>query len=347
MTKKIYGTMPDGRPVEAYTLDNGLLKAEILTYGATLNKLFVPDRNGVMENILLTFDSLEERLAGSQYQGEIVGRYANRIAKAQFTLNDKKYCVTLNEDNGNCLHGGGEFSHDLWRAAPVGESALELTFASPAGAHGFPGQVRVTVRYSLVGRSLAIKYGALSSADTVLNLTNHAYFNLAGEGSPSVLSHELLLHSSSYLEVDGEGIPTGRLLRVRDTPFDFRESKPINRDMAAEFGGVGGASAPEGYDHCFTVDGDLGKLRPCAEVRESGSGRRMRVLTTQPGVQFYTGNMLPDVRGKAGAVYSRHSGFCLETQHFPDSPNREDFPSCVFGPDRPYCEKSVFAFEID
>ena len=307
MTKKIYGTMPDGRPVEAYTLDNGLLKAEILTYGATLNKLFVPDRNGVMENILLTFDSLEERLAGSQYQGEIVGRYANRIAKAQFTLNDKKYCVTLNEDNGNCLHGGGEFSHDLWRAAPVGESALELTFASPAGAHGFPGQVRVTVRYSLVGRSLAIKYGALSSADTVLNLTNHAYFNLAGRGD--ILGHLLQMKADCYLPIDENSIPIGELRAVGGTPFDFRSPKPIGQDIRA---GDPQLRQAGGYDHNF-CNPYFYYFNPVrVSVSELFSGRLMTVETDLPGVQLYTGNHLP----------VPHTAFCLETQAWPDSPNQ-------------------------
>ena len=300
MTKALYAAMPDGRAVEAYTLDNGTLRAEILTFGAALDRLFVPDRDGKMENILSTFDSLEARLAGSQYQGEVVGRYANRIAAAKFALNGKEYHVTPNEKNGNCLHGGGEFSRDLWQATPIGDASLELTFASPAGAHGFPGAVKATVRCTLQGSALIIDYRAQSDADTVLNLTNHAYFNLAGRGD--ILGHVLQIDADCYLPIDANSIPTGELRRVEGTPFDFRQGKPIGQDI--------GADDPQltqvgGYDHNY--------CNPRAiEVTEPITGRRMAVMTDLPGVQLYTGNNLP----------APHTAFCLETQAWPDSPNQ-------------------------
>jgi len=351
ISKEVFGVLSNGKKVHLYTLKAGDLRLCLSSFGATWTSLMVPSSKGGKSDVLLGFSGLDGYTGNSAFLGVTVGRFANRIGGARFSLEGNEHRLDANE-GGNTLHGGYRgFDKMLWKAEAYEESngvfvCFELDSADGDG--GFPGNLKASVCYGITKSNEVIAtYEAQSDAPTPVNLTNHAYFNLAGEGSPSVLSHELLLHSSSYLEVDGEGIPTGRLLRVRDTPFDFRESKPINRDMAAEFGGVGGAAAPDGYDHCFTVDGDLGKLRPCAEVREAGSGRKMRVLTTQPGVQFYTGNMLPDVRGKAGAVYSRHSGFCLETQHFPDSPNREDFPSCIFGPDRSYGEKSVYAFEIE
>jgi len=321
MTKKFYGSMPDGRPVAAYTLDNGLLRAEILTYGATLNRLFAPDRNGRLENVLLTFDSLEQRIADSQYQGEIVGRYANRIANARFTLDGKEYRVTPNEGNGNCLHGGGEFSHDLWQARPVDETTLELTFASPAGAQGFPGQVRAAVRYTLVGRSLAVKYEARSNADTILNLTNHAYFNLAGQGD--ILGHELRMDADYYLPIDANSIPTGELRPVAGTAFDFRKAKPIGQDIHADDPQL---KQVGGYDHnfCKTYFYRYNPVR--VSVSEPLSGRHMAVVTDLPGVQLYTGNNLPVPPGSPANPQVRwggpYTGFCLETQAWPDSPNQ-------------------------
>jgi len=300
MTKEIYGTMPDGRPVESYALDNGLLRAEILTFGATLNRLFAPDKDGKTENILLTFDSLEERIAGSQYQGEVVGRYANRIADAKFTLDGKEYNVTPNEKNGNCLHGGGEFSRDIWQVNCCEDKEIELSFASPAGAHGFPGAVLAVVRYTLAGSSLVVHYEAKSDAGTVLNLTNHAYFNLAGRGD--IFSHELQIDAEAYLPIDANSIPTGELRPVEGTAFDFRQAKPIGRDIYADDSQL---KQVKGYDHNFCNPKGIA-------VYEPTTGRRMSVTTDLPGVQLYTGNNLP----------TPHTAFCLETQAWPDSPNQ-------------------------
>jgi aldose 1-epimerase len=323
MTKDIYGKLPDGRPVTAYTLDNGLLKAEILDLGATLNRLYAPDRKGKMENILSTFDTLEERLAGSQYQGETVGRYANRIADARFTLHGKEYRLTPNEGNRNCLHGGGEFSRDLWRVNSCTDSEIELRYASPAGAHGFPGAVETTLRYTLAGSGLVIEYRAVSDADTVLNLTNHAYFNLAGGGD--ILGHELQIDAERYLPIDADSIPTGELRPVEGTAFDFRRAKPIGRDIRANDPQLAQA---RGYDHNFCNPKSI-------HVYEPLSGRRMAVTTDLPGVQLYTGNNLPNP----------HTAFCLETQAWPDSPNQ--WPEqCLLRAGETYKTATRFDFSV-
>jgi len=351
ISKEVFGVLSNGKKVHLYTLKAGDLKLCLSSYGAAWTSLMVPSNGGGKSDVLLGFSGLNGYLSNSAYIGVTVGRFANRIGGAGFSLDGGSYGLDANE-GGNTLHGGHRgFDKMLWKSEAYEQSDgvfVRFELNSPDGDGGFPGNLRTEVSYGITkSNEVVAVYKACSDAPTPVNLTNHAYFNLAGEGTSSVLSHEVLLHSSSYLEVDGESIPTGRLLSVRGSPFDFRQSKPINRDLRAELGGSGDPSAPDGYDHCFTVDGDPGKLRPCAEVSEPGSGRRMKVFTTQPGLQFYTGNMLPDVPGKAGAVYSRHSGFCLETQHFPDTPNREDFPPCVFGPGMDYREKSIFAFEIE
>ena len=328
--KRTYGTLPDGRSVEAYTLDNGLLRAEILTYGAALDRLFAPDRHGSMDNVLLTFGSLEERIANSAYQGETVGRYANRIAHARFTLNEKEYRVTPNEEGGNCLHGGGEFSRALWTPGLIEKNSLELTYTSPAGSHGFPGEVRAAVRYTLVGRSLAIRYKAVSSEDTILNLTNHAYFNLAGQGD--ILGHQLEINAECYLPVDENSIPTGELRAVAGTPFDFRSPKPIGQDI--------GAPDPQlmlvgGYDHNFCNPYFYSAKPARVTVSEPLSGRRMSVGTDLHGVQFYTGNHLP----------APHTAFCLETQAWPDSPNQ--WPDqCLLKAGETYKSTTRFDFSV-
>jgi len=310
MTKTFYGSMPGGRAVEVYTLSNTHLRAEILTYGATLDRLFVPDRNGKMENILRTFDNLEDRIAGSQYQGEIVGRYANRIAGGCFTLHGQEYHVTPNEKNGNCLHGGGEFSHALWQVNHCEDTQIELCHTSPAGAHGFPGEVKTTVRYILAGSSLIIEYRAVSDADTVLNLTNHAYFNLTDAGD--ILAHILQIDAEHYLPVDENCIPTGELRPVAGTAFDFRAPRPIREE----------------YDHNFCNPKSI-------NVYEPVSGRCMAVDTDLPGVQLYTGNFLP----------VPHAAFCLETQAWPDSPNQ--WPEqCLLRAGETYRTQTRFEFSV-
>ena len=336
--KETFGVLSDGKKVYLYTLKAGDLKFCLSSFGAAWTSLIVPSRKNGKDDVLLGFSGLDGYLSNSPFIGVTVGRVANRINSAGFSINGREYQLDKN-DGINTLHGGWRgFDKKLWKSEAFEDSTgvyVRFELDSPHGDSGFPGNLKVVVTYGLTKSNEVIaRYEAKANAPTPINLTNHAYFNLAGEGEPSLFTHEMVLHSSSYVEVDEGLIPTGRLIPVRGSPFDFRNRKPVMQDCAA------------GYDHCFTIDGDPGKLRPCAEVYESSSGRTMKVFTTQPGVQFYTGNNLSNVQGKAGSIYPRHSGFCLETQHFPDSPNRNDFPSCFFGPDRQYSEKSVFMFEI-
>ena len=339
INKETFGLLSNGKKVFLYTLKAGDLKLCLSSFGATWTSLFVPARTGGDADVLLGYSGLDGYLANQPFLGVTVGRFANRIGGGAFSLDGTKYQLEKN-DGGNTLHAGRRgFDKALWKSEAYEESGgvyVRFELESPDGDGGFPGNLKATVIYGVnKSNEVVARYEAKADAPTPINLTNHAYFNLAGDGAGSIASHEVCLHSSSYVEIDKNLIPTGKLIPVRDSPFDFRERKPALRDCA------------DGYDHCFTIDGDVGKLRPCAEVFEPDSGRTMKVFTTQPGVQFYTGNMLVDVPGKAGAVYTRHSGFCLETQHFPDSPNRPDFPSCIFGPDRSYSEKSVFSFEVN
>jgi aldose 1-epimerase len=344
ISKKNFAVLSNGKKARLYILKAGDLKLALTNYGAAWTSLTVPSRKGRKADLLLGYSGAAGYLSNTPYMGVTAGRFANRIAGAQFTLNGKTYALDKN-NGGNTLHGGRRgFDKQLWKAEAYEENEgvfVRFELISPGGDRGFPGRVKAAVSYGLTkSNELIAHYEAKADAPTPVNLTNHAYFNLAGEGEGDILSHELCLHSSSYVEIDDQHIPTGRLLPVKDTAFDFRARKPIGRDLPA-----GSGTKPGGYDHCFVTDGEPGKLRPCAEVFEPLTGRSMKVFTTQPGVQFYTGNMLSGIPGKHGSVYTKHSGFCLETQHFPDSPNQSAFPACIFGPGKDYYEKSVFAFD--
>jgi aldose 1-epimerase len=299
----------------------------------------VPSRKAGIADVLLGFDTLNGYALNQAAVGVTVGRFANRIGGAQFALNGKQYPLFKN-DGANCLHGGRRgFNRLLWKAEAYEEKDgvfVRFELESPDGDEGFPANLRATVSYGLTkSNELVVDYKAKLDALCPVNLTNHAYFNLAGDGSGDILSHEVQLNASSYLDVDAALIPTGKLLPVAGGPFDFRKRKVIRKDFDAVMGG---------YDHCFVVDGEVGKLRPCAEVFEERSGRTMKVFTTQPGVQFYSGNHIVEIHGKAGSVYRIHDGLCLETQHFPNAPNQSGFPSAIFGPERDYHEKALFAF---
>ncbi len=340
ISKKTFGILSDGTKVDLYTLSAGELSLSISTLGATLTSLYTPSRKTGAADILLGYSTLGGYTADSVFMGATVGRFANRIGGARFELDGKTYKLHKN-DGQNSLHSGlKSFGRRVWSAAQYEENGgvfVRFTLKSPDGEEGFPGDLKASVIYGLnLSQELLVSYKAEVSAPCPVNFTNHAYFNLAGEGRDTILSHEFTLHSSHYVPVDDGNIPIGGLAPVGETPFDFRVWKKVGEEIAAT--GVG-------YDHCFVVDGEYGKLRPAAEVFEQSSGRVMRVFTTQPGVQFYTGNYLNGVAGKTGSVYSKHAGFCLETQHFPDSPNRPEFPSCIFGPDREYAEQSVFKFD--
>lgn len=327
VSKEVFGKMPDGTPVEIYTLKDGKTEARIMGYGAILVSLKTPDRNGQIADIVLGFDSLDGYTGGNKaFFGAIVGRYANRIAHGTFTLDGKTYSVPKN-DGENSLHGGTRgFDKVLWQTRQIPDG-VELSYVSKDGEMGYPGTLTAVVRYTLTGNTLHIDYSATSDADTVLNITNHSYFNLAGQGKGDILGHQLKLNASKYTPVDKTLIPTGELASVASTPFDFRKSAAIGERINSDneqlkFG--------KGYDHNWVLDRSGETLAEAAEVLDSGSGRVLQVWTTQPGVQFYSGNFLDGtITGKNGNVYGLRSGLCLETQHFPDSPNHPKFPSTV------------------
>jgi aldose 1-epimerase len=339
ITKKIFGLLSSGKKVRIYTLKAGDLILSVSEFGAVLTSLSVPSTKG-RDDILLGFSTLEGYTRNKPYIGAAIGRFGNRIGGGACTLNGR-ICKLYKNDGEHTLHGGRRgFDKLLWKGEVYEEKDgvfVRLELESPDGDEGFPGKLRAVVSYGLTKSSeLIVDYAAKVDAPCPVNLTNHAYFNLAGEGRGDILSHELILHAASYVKVSGDLIPTGELAPVEGGPFDFTSRKPMGRDMAAAGGG---------YDHCYVINGEPGTLKPCAEVFEPLSGRSMKVLTTQPGVQFYSGNFLDGIPGKAGSVYGKHSGFCLETQHFPDSPNRPEFPSCIAGPNNDYHERSLFSFD--
>ena len=344
ITKKTFGVLSTGKKVHLYSLKAGDLSLSLSTLGATWTSLLVPSGEKGTDDILLGFGSFGGYV-NNAYYGVTVGRFANRIGGAKFSLGGKEY--PLFKNNGvNSLHGGRVgFSRRVWKAEAYEERDgvfVRFELKSPDGDEGYPGNLKAVVSYGLTkSNELVADYEAKLDAPCPVNLTNHAYFNLAGEGRGiSVLSTELKLYCSSYIEVDEALIPTGKILPTENTPLDFRNRKPIGRDIKALAGSPAG-----GYDHCFVVNGEEGKLRPFAEVYEPFTGRSMRGFTTQPGVQLFTGNNISAMQGKIGSVYEKFGGFCMETQHFPDAPNQPDFPSAIFGPDRDYHEKAVFAFD--
>lgn len=346
--KRSFGKTGTGTAVDLYTLTNANgMEAAISNYGATVVSLKAPDRSGKMADIALGFDSIQGYLGDHPYFGAVVGRYGNRIAKGRFTLNGKEYKLATN--NGpNALHGGIKgFNRQVWQAQPVGMSGVRLAYVSKDGEEGYPGTLTTTVEYTLTdANELKLAYSATTDKDTVLNVTNHSYFNLAGEGSSDILGHRLQLFADRFTPVDSTLIPTGELKAVAGTPFDFRQPHLIGEridaagDQQIKFGG--------GYDHNFVVNGSMGTLRPAARVVEPKSGRVMEVSTTEPGVQFYTGNFLDgSVKGKGGKAYKRRYGFCLETQHFPDSPNQPKFPTVVLKPGQKFASTTVFKFSTE
>jgi aldose 1-epimerase len=343
----------DGRVVERHTLANRQgMSLSILTYGGIIQKLVVPDRHGRPGNVALGFDNLNDYVEKSPYFGAIVGRYANRIAGGRFTLNGTEFQVPVN--NGpNSLHGGRKgFDRQVWTALirdNAGIPGLVLSLLSPDGDEGYPGNLVVTVTYSLSPDNvLSIAYEATTDAPTAVNLSNHSYFNLAGEGSGDILRHALQLHASRYTPVGETLIPTGEIAPVAGTPFDFTEARVIGER-------IGQAGDPQlaiagGYDHNFVIDRDAAEptaMVQIARVIDPASGRVLDVATDQPGVQFYTGNFLDGTfAGTSGRVYERRSGFCLETQHFPDSPNQPGFPSTVLQPGDVFRSVTTFTFGV-
>ncbi|HWY67729.1 MAG TPA: aldose epimerase family protein [Terriglobales bacterium] len=346
-TRKWFGQTAGGEDVYLYKLENMQgVEVEISNYGATIVSLRVPDRTGRVDDVILGYDNLSGYLSEkNQYLGATVGRYANRIAGGRFALNGKTYQVP-NNDGPNALHGGKKgFDKRLWsveQSAPIAAREIILRYFSEDGEEGFPGNLEVRVSFRLTDQNeLRIEYLATTDKDTVLNLTNHAYFNLAGEGSGDILQHQLTLLASSFTPVDESLIPTGELRDVANTPFDFRHGTAvgIHIDDGEQLQRAGG------YDHNLVLDHGGGKLALAARVTEPSSGRVLEVLTTEPGVQFYSGNFLDgSTTGKSGKSYDFRSGFSLETQHFPDSPNQPAFPSTVLKPDQRFQSMTVYRF---
>ena len=344
VTSQPFGKLPDGTPVELYTLTDGAYEAQIATYGGVLVSMKTPDRNGKAADVLLGFDDIDGYVANfngpsNAFFSAIIGRYANRIAHGSFTLDGQKY--SLPKNNGeNTLHGGPHgFNNVVWKAKSVA-NGVELTYLSKDGEAGFPGNLTATVVYTLVKGDLRMEYSATTDKPTVVNLTNHAYFNLAGQGD--ILKHELTLHASHFTPVDAELIPTGELKAVDSTPFDFRKATAVGARIAADDAQI---KLGHGYDHNWVLDSKGGTLAEAADVYDPSSGRVLKVLTDQPGIQFYSGNFLDgSVKGKGGKPDVLHAGLCLETQHFPDSPNHPDFPTAELKPGQRYHTVTVYSF---
>jgi len=341
ITKQSFNQLNNGTPVEIYTLRSGKIEARITTYGGIIVSLRVSDRKGNPDDVVLGYDSLSQYVANSPFFGAIIGRYGNRIAHGSFTLDGKTYSVPKN-DGENSLHGGTRgFDKVVWNAKSI-KDGIELTYVSKDGDQGYPGTLTATVRYTLSEDALHVEYFATTDKATVVNLTNHSYFNLAGQGKDTILQHQLKINASHFTPVDSTLIPTGELKSVEGTPFDFRTSTAIGQRIdAVDDQLVKG----KGYDHNWVLDKTPGKLTEAAELYEPTTGRVLQVLTTEPGVQFYSGNFLNGtITGKQGRVYPRRSGLCLETQHFPDSPNHPNFPSTELKPGERYHTVTVFKF---
>jgi aldose 1-epimerase len=342
VSKADFGKMPDGTLVELYTISDGKLEAKVITYGGILTELKAPDKNGAMADVVLGFDNLDDYVKKNDpHFGGTIGRYANRIAHGQFQLDGKTYNIPKNNGE-NALHGGPiGFDKHVWQAKQISKG-VELTYLSPDGDQGFPGNMKTIVRYTIEGDALKIDYSATTDKDTVVNLTNHSYFNLKGEGSGDTLQHKLQIHAQRYTPVDENLIPTGELAPVKDTPFDFQLPHAVGErinvpDSQLKLG--------VGYDHNYVLENN-GKLTKIAEAYESESGRVLSVLTTEPGVQFYSANHLDGVKGKHGHTYNKNEAICLETQHYPDSPNHPAFPSTELKAGKTFHSTTVYQLSV-
>ena len=342
--RSAFGRLDDGRSVERFVLGGDALRVAVLTYGATIQSVLVPDRDGRVDDVVLGFDELPGYLAPHPYFGATIGRYANRIAGGRFTLAGVEHQLPVN-DGPNCLHGGTVgFDKAVWSAQPVGDDSVELSHVSPDGDMGFTGQLSARVTFTVIGSDLRIAYEATTDRATVVNLTNHSYFNLAGTGS--VEDHEVRLPGSRFTPVDEVLIPTGELAAVAGTPMDLRSFRPIGAALRDGQADEQVRRAAGGFDHNWAIDGVVrGAERLAAQVREPTTGRTLEVWTDLPGVQFYTGSLLDGtVVGKGGRAYEKGDAFCLETQHFPDSPNQPTFPSTVLRAGETFTTSSVFRF---
>jgi len=340
-----FGRTPDGQEVHMYTLASSKgLRARITNFGATLVSMEAPDRHGNLRDITLGFDSLDPYIKANAYIGATVGRYANRIANARFVLDGVEYKLTANE-GPNQLHGGNAgFDKKLWSTqeavAAENEAWVKMTYLSQDGEEGYPGNLRCTVSYTLTNDDeLRISYEAQTDRKTVVNLTNHSYWNLGGPDSANILRHELMVNAGKFTAIDKNLIPTGMIASVLDMPLDFTRSRPIGERMH---------HLGRGYDHNYVLRGDARAMKFCAKVREPDSGRVMEIYSTEPGIQLYTSNYLDGLLiGKGGKPLNKYAGLCLETQHFPDSPNKPSFPSTVLSPGEKFASTTVHKFSTE
>ena len=343
LTSKAFGKTRDGQDVTRFTLTNSQgYSVSVMNWGATLLDVNVPDRDGKIANVNLCFDSLENYLDGHPYFGSTVGRFCNRIGGASFVIDGETYSLTVNHGK-HILHGGKKnFTYQFWDAQPIEhdeEIGVRFTLVSPDGQEGFPGTVTATTEYTWNDRNeLVIRFKATTDAPTHVNLTNHSYWNLGGAGSGSALDHVALIHADQSLDVDDDLIPTGKLNDVQGTALDFRSPTPLGERIDQ-------LPATKGYDHCYVVRGSVGHLRPAARVVDPDSGRVLEIETTQPGMQLYTANHLPGNEKSGG--HDGHEAFCLETQHYPNAPNVESFPSTLIRPGETMCAETVHRFLVD
>ena len=349
ISKTSCGTTADGKLVDEYTLTNtNGMEVKIITYGGIITSIRVPDRNAKLENVALGFDNLSDYEASSTYFGALIGRYGNRIANATFSLNGEIYNLIAN-DGTNSLHGGNKgFDKAVWIAKPIerDEVGLELSYLSPDGEEGYPGNLSVKVLYTLTNdNAIRIDYTATTDKVTVVNLTNHSYFNLVGEGSGAIYDHIIQINADRFIPVNDKLIPTGEFMSVADTPFDFHEPKRIGDEIRS---GHKQIVLGRGYDHTFVLNRSSDAvLELAAQVHELSSGRGLEVWTTEPGIQFYTGNFIDGTLvGTGGKVYRQSDAFCLETQHYPDSPNQPNFPSTVLNPGDTYQTTTIYKFTV-
>jgi aldose 1-epimerase len=345
VTHTSFGTLPNGSAVEIYTLKSPEVEMRVMTYGARVVSLATKDRDGKVGDVVLGFSNLAGYLNdGKTYFGAVPGRYANRIALGKFTLEGKQYQIPIN-NAPNALHGGPDgFASRNWTAKEI-PAGVEFTLVSPDGDQGFPGTLTAHVRYTLEGNKVRIVYSATTDKPTVVNLTNHSYFNLGGEGSGTILNEKLTLDADKYTPIDATSIPLGQLAPVAGTPFDFTKPEAVGARIDADNEQLKNGT---GYDHNLVLRGKAGELRPAAKVYDPASGRVLSVETTEPGVQFYSGNFLDGtLTGISGVKYVQHSGLCLETQHYPDSPNRPNFPGTELKPGQTYHTETTWTFTTE
>lgn len=345
MEKTLFGTTTNGEIIYLYSLENKKgMKAQVINYGAILVSLFVPDKNGKLDDVVLGYDKLEDYYINRANFGATIGPSANRIANASFELEGVTYKLDAN-DGPNNLHSHADLGYHkkVWEVTE-GENSITFTLEAPEGEMGFPGNKKITVTYTLSeDNELAIHYHGTSDKNTIINMTNHTYFNLAGHGAGEIYDHILTLKASNYTPVVAGAIPTGEVAAVAGTPMDFTKPRRIGDDIDADFEQL---KLTGGYDHNWVLDGEEGTLRHIATVEEQGTGRVMKTYTDLPGVQFYAGNFMMEETGKGDVAYNRRYGLCLETQYYPDTANQPSFPSAVFGPERVYDTTTVYKFEV-